>query len=378
MSVSHLKFLESRLNKLKIEDRYRYISDFKVSPEFDFSSNDYLALGHKTNTSLLEKSSRLGSGAARLLINGSDYHIALETDLANFVGTQKALLFGSGYLANIGVISSIVQRNDIVVSDKLIHGSLIDGINLSRAKHTRAKHNSIEDFEKILKKLSLSRKINQNIFIVTESVFSMDGDFAPLRELYELSERFETFLVVDEAHAFGVFGESGEGFSSNLIEKKEHVIILGTLSKSFGSFGGFVCCSEIVREVIINFARTFLFSTALPDFCCLKATASLEEIINGSSLRKELFLKINKIKELLKSYEIKNVSDSQIVPILVGSSEKAVFYSNILKEQGIKVPAIRPPTVPPDKSRLRISLTNHHTLESLEFLVKNLAQALRS
>lgn len=364
-----IRFIFSKNPINSINDRVRFI---------DFSTNDYLGLAtNSVNLSLEGNRSRIGTSSSRVLSSNLIYHEKLENELADFTGMESSLLFGSGYLANIGTLSSLINRNDIVLSDKFIHASLIDGINLSKAKNHRFVHNDINHLESLINKLSLSRKKYQEIFIVTESVFSMDGDMAPIAELNFLAKKHGATLIIDEAHAIGVFGDCGGGVLSSLNIENEEIILLGTLSKSLGSYGGFVCASKEIIEFLISTARSFLFSTALPDLLVQTALSSLYLIRENPRWGESLLKKADIFREKLKIHNIiTGDSISQIIPINIGEERKTIEVKNLLLSSGINLAAIRPPTVPEGTSRLRCSINLTHSDNDLLYAAAEISKYL--
>ncbi len=336
----------------------------------NFTSNDYLDLANNSclkNCSLKAiKKHGTSSASARLLGGSFAIHDKLEKKLAKFIGYESALLFGSGYLANLGTISTLAGKDDIVFSDRLIHSSIIDGIKLSGASHRRFRHNDIEHLKTMLEK----NKPEQAKFIITESVFSMDGDLAPLDKICEVARQFNAFLIVDEAHALGIYGQSGAGISNSLNIKPD--LIIGTLGKSFASYGGFVACSQAIKDFLINKARTFIFSTSLPPANVASAFAAIR-INQKHNLGKILLDNAAYFRNKLATAGISTMkSCSQIVPVLIGDNEKAVSISKSFKDIGIYVKAITPPAVPTGTTRLRFSITTAHSKKNLKFVAESL------
>jgi len=378
--------IKDKLKELEQNRRARSIS-YKNDPSdttivLDLSSNDYLGLSRDVRLRApLKELSRVGTSASRVLGNSLQVHADFEYSIADFTGFEKSLLFGSGYLSNIGVLSSLIGRNDYVISDKLIHASLIDGINLSRGNHLRASHNSISHFEDRLKKVSTKRLSGSEVFLVTESVFSMDGDLAPLRDLYELARKYDATLIVDEAHAMGVYGDMGRGLFDEECKglERENVIILGTLSKSFGSYGGFVCGSSDIIAYLISTARSFLFSTALPEALVHSSAIALSIFKSEQCLGKDVLRRAALFRRALEEEGINfDHQTSHILPIHVGEEGKTLKVAEELKKKGIKLSAIRPPTVPIGTSRLRCSITNVCAESQLLSAAKEIASSVRT
>ncbi|MCK5850724.1 MAG: 8-amino-7-oxononanoate synthase [Kiritimatiellae bacterium] len=329
----------------------------------NFSSNDYLNLTNHVivRTKSAELLERYGSGAgASRLVNGSlPCHEELEHKLAEFKDYPSALVFGSGYLANLGVISAIVERDDHVFADKLVHASIIDAILLSHAKLHRFKHNDPEHLHTLLKK----NPGNGKRLVVTESVFSMDGDLAPLPEIASVAKESGAMLMVDEAHATGVFN-SGLVGQHNLESTTN--ISMGTLSKALAGYGGFVACSPDMRKLLINKARSFIYTTALPPSSVGAALGALNVLSAEPNLGSDLLARSARFRTLLQEAGLNTLSSvSQIIPVVVGSTEKALSLSSRLEEKGILAVPIRPPTVPQGSARLRLSVTLAHTMDDL-------------
>jgi len=330
----------------------------------EFSSNDYLGLSD--HPMLKEASCRaievFGCGAAgsRLMSGNISLHEELETRLARLTGMEAVLVFGSGYLANTGFINSITSRDDMVFADRLNHASLVDGALLSRARMIRYKHCDMEHLESLLSE----RRCSGNRYIVTDSLFSMDGDIAPLPELNELSTRFNCNLIVDEAHAIGVFG-NGAGICREY-EIRPHALT-GTLSKALGSYGGFVAGNEDLRKFLINRARTFIYSTGLPPAAPAAAIQSIDIIESEPDSGKKLLDMASYFRRRIESSGFStSPSESQIVPLQMGENHRATALSEYLKREGISAVAIRPPTVPVGTARIRFSVTLRHSRSDLD------------
>jgi len=347
---------------------------FSDGREFiDLSSNDYL--GFSTHPKLKQASKEVvdklgvGSSASRLLSGDSDICHHLEEKTAQFKGKERALVFNSGYQANVGIISAFCSRGDVIFSDKLNHASIIDGIVLSGAKFFRFSHNDSNHLEQLLKE---QRHKFKEALIITESVFSMDGDKPALGELVSLKEKYNCKLMVDEAHATGIFGKSGAGVveEEGLIKKID--IIMGTFSKALGSFGGYVACSKSSVDYLINTARSFIYSTALPPSVIAANLASLELVEEEPERRRGLINNADYFRKRLKDLGFKIKGSSQIVPLIVSDNRKVIKMSKELQRKGYWVLPIRPPTVPIGESRLRFSLTLNHSEEILERLVKDI------
>lgn len=339
----------------------------------NFGSNDYLGLAaHETLVRAVEDSiGQLGFGAgASPLVNGrGTLHRRLERELAAFEGTESALLFPTGFAANVGVIGSLVGKGDVVFSDQLNHASIIDGCKLSGAKVAVYRHLDMEQLEQQLDDASRYRRR----LIVTDGLFSMDGDFAKLGELCQLSKQFDAMLMVDEAHATGVFGEHGRG-SCELFGLEDNVDVrVGTLSKAIGCIGGFASGSESLIQWIWNKARPQIFSTAQPEVNSAAALAALKLIQEQPERRHRVLQLSQQLRIRLEDcgFEVGG-SESQIVPVIIRENLKTARMSAELAHNGLYVPAIRSPSVPAGQSRLRISVCSEHTEKQLEILVTQL------
>ncbi len=331
----------------------------------NFSSNDYLGLANDVRLREAAQAALLkcgvGSGASRLVVGDSGEHQALEAELAHFEGTESALLFNSGYAANVGVIGALCGPGDVVFSDELNHASIIDGCRLSRAQVVVYPHRDVGALEQLVAKTAGRRRL-----VVTDSVFSMDGDLAPLRELSALCMKEHLGLMVDEAHATGVLGRTGAGLCEVLGVKPD--VVMGTLSKAVGAVGGYVACASVVKHLLVNHARSLVFSTALPASMCAAARAGLCAIAEPER-RAALWANI----ELFASARHVEARSS-IFSVILGEPGAAVAAATSLRAQGLLVKAIRPPTVPAGTSRLRIAITSGHSSEQ----IRQLNDALRN
>ena len=343
----------------------------------NFSSNDYLGLANdpRLKKASIEAIERFGCGAtaSRLLTGDLTLHEELEVDLARMMGAEAALVFGSGFLTNLGVMTSLAGPGDWIFSDRLNHASLIDGIRLSRAHCERYLHKDMAHLEELLKKHggAYGKRI-----IVSESVFSMDGDIAPLEELTRLARRYQAFLIIDEAHAVGVFGRSGGGVSriSGTVAKPD--VIIGTLSKSLGGYGGFVACSASVRRLLINRARSFIYTTGLPPACLGSAREAVRIVVSEPEIGKTLLKKARRFHSLLAGHGLKIPAfESQILPVIVGENDTVIRFAGLLQKRGLLAKAIRPPTVPVGTARVRLSLTLSMSDSALEKAAITIAEA---
>lgn len=345
----------------------------------NFSSNDYLGLARdrRLKEAAIDAVKKFGAGAtaSRLLTGHLILHQELEDDLARMMVAEAALVFGSGFLTNLGVLTSIAGPGDRVFSDRLNHASLIDGIRLSKAHCDRFHHKDMDHLEDLLKKRSEmpGRKI-----IVSESVFSMDGDIAPLGDLSQLAERYHAMLIIDEAHAIGVMGWQGGGACAIPGKEIRPDITIGTLSKALGGYGGFVACSKSIRRLLINKARSFIYSTGLPPACLGSAREAVGIVMTEPELGKNLLEKARRFHGLLVRYGVSMAGfESHILPLIIGENDAVMRFSEMLLEKGLLVKGIRPPTVPPGTARVRLSLTLSMTDASLESAAKIIADSLK-
>lgn len=327
----------------------------------NLSSNDYLGLA--TDPRLVaaaqEAAARWGAGstASRLIVGTLALHHEVEEAVAAFKGTPRAVLFNTGYMANVGVIAGLMGKGDVILSDKLNHASIVDGQRLAEARYYRYPHNDLERLEDLLKKQAAARRV----LIVTDSVFSVDGDVAPLRELVALKERYGAWLMIDEAHATGVFGARGAGLAEALGLTAAVDIHMGTFSKALGSFGAYVAGSGPLIEMLYNKARSFIFSTALPPPVLGAMQAAVEIVQQEPQRRQYLLAQAARFRRRLQAGGLDTLaSSSQIIPVLVGDNARALEFAGALRQAGLMVVAIRPPTVPPGGARLRFSLSAAH------------------
>lgn len=326
-----------------------------------FCANDYLGLSRHPEVVQTAKQALdqwgVGAGSARLIAGTSRPCAELEERIARFEGKERALVFSSGYLANVGTISALAGPEDIVILDKLCHASLVDAAKLSEATIRVYPHKNLDYLEKLLKKLRARR-----IWIVTDSIFSMDGDFAPLRELAGLKNRYGAYLVIDEAHGTGVFGKNGRGLAEYLKVTDEIDVHIGTLSKAVGTLGGFVTAKRHLIDYLVNRARTFIFATALPPAVCAAAGKAFDLIETHPELRARLFQNVKRLRQGLRQAGLPVLEgESPIIPVLFGDEKKTLEAAQSLFEKGFLVPAVRTPTVPKGKARLRITVSALHT-----------------
>jgi 8-amino-7-oxononanoate synthase len=344
-----------------------------------FCSNDYLGLAnHPQVVAAFRKAAEhygVGSGASHLVNGHSAEHHALEEELAAFTGRDRALLFSTGYMANLGVISTLVGQGDGVFEDRLNHASLLDGGLLSGARFQRFLHNDLDNLRKRLQRTDVERKL-----VVVDGVFSMDGDMAPLPQLARLCAEENAWLMVDDAHGFGCFGETGGGSAQHFgLDQQQLPVLMGTLGKAFGTFGAFVAGSHTLVETLINFARPYIYTTALPPAVAAATRASLRLLQEESWRRQHLQELISRLRNGAAQLDLPLMDSlSPIQPLLLGDDARALAFSRKLEERGLLVTAIRPPTVPEGSARLRITLSASHSLEDVDLLLDALGQIQRS
>ncbi len=346
----------------------------------NFGSSDYLGLASDERLAeaaqCVSTSEGWGSGASPLVSGRSESHAELERRLAEFEESEAALVFSSGFAANAGVVPALVEAGDAIFCDAKNHASLIDGCRLSRAARFVYRHCDCDDLERMLKEAGDFRRR----LVVTDSLFSMDGDTAPLVEIGELAEQYDAILMVDEAHGTGVFGPGGRGVVEQLateypaVHDRVHVRV-GTLSKALGSGGGFVCGKQSLINWLANRARTYVFSTAQPPATSAAAMVALEIVEREPERREVLLRNASELRERLREagWDV-GTSNSQIIPIVVGDADRTMRMAGALREAGFFVPGIRPPTVPEGESLLRISLCYHHTARMIDGLLEVLCE----
>lgn len=346
----------------------------------NLSSNNYLDLANDQRIKdaaikAVEKYG-CGSGASRLVCGNMKLHNELENKLAQFKSVEACLVFNSGYNANVGIISALVDRGDIVFCDRLNHASIIDGIILSRAELKRYPHKDISSLESLLKKSKGSAKK----LIITDSVFSMDGDIAPLADLISLARKYNCLLMIDEAHATGVLGENGRGALEHLglEDAKENLVQMGTLSKAIGGFGAYVCGTKYLIEYLINKSRAFIYTTSLPPAVIAADIKALEIAQGGKELRIKLRGNIRFFKSRLKSLGFDVIAEeTPIIPLIIKDSKLTMEFSKILFDEGVFAQGIRPPTVARGSARLRITLMATHKKDDLGFALDKIEKVAK-
>lgn len=345
----------------------------------NFSSNDYLGLANDARLSeAMAAAARqygAGSGASALISGYGPLHQELEAGLARFLGREAALLFPSGYHANLAVLTALAGRGDRIVQDRLCHASLIDGARLSGARLLRYQHADIESLER-----QLAQGGEGHTLIVTDGVFSMDGDIAPLAEIASCCARHDAWLVVDDAHGLGVLGRSGRGSAEHLDVPDSGIpVLIGTLGKSFGISGAFVAGDEALIDHVANRGRSYMYTTSMPPSLAAAGLAALEAISGDPALRRRLHARISQFREGAARLDLDLMpSETAIQPLLAGEAAAALEMSQRLADRGYLVVAIRPPTVPAGSSRLRITLSAAHSEEQVEGLLTVLRQCQAS
>jgi 8-amino-7-oxononanoate synthase len=368
-----MEWLEKEIEQIEKQGRMRGLMAIQptsaVTAEFNgqriilFSSNDYLGLSFNQEVreavELAVNRFGIGPRGASLICGYTTLHEELEEALAKLKGTETALLFPTGYMTNIGILQALGGEEVAIFSDELNHASIIDGCRLSRSKVHVYRHTDLNHLESLLRQSPSKRKL-----IVTDAVFSMDGDLAPLKELVDLKKRYDALLIVDEAHSTLIFGKDGSGLSHELEVQMEVDIQMGTLSKAVGSIGGFVALNQRLKTYLINRARSFIFTTALPLPAVAAALAAIKVATTDNHLRNALWNNIHYLEQRLnrKLY-------SPIVPIVIGEERRTIEIGQTLFQAGFHVGTVRPPTVAPGTSRLRITLSAIHTNGQVDALV---------
>ena len=342
----------------------------------NLSSNDYLGLAGNGEIAAAMSAALgaegAGSGASRLVTGNRMPYERLERSLAEWQHSEAALVFANGYMANVGAISAVAGRGDVVFSDRLNHASIVDGIALSRAEHVRYRHNDMEHLDSLLRKHCNARRQ----WIVTDAVFSMDGDQAPLRELVRLKREHGTLLIVDEAHSGGVYGTYGEGLAQKLGLHNDVDVHMGTFSKSFGVYGAYISGSRTLIRWLLNKARPLIYSTALPPAAVAGVEKALTLVQEASALRDRVMSSGRLFRSGLREAGFAVAEgDSPIIPVIAGANDTALHFSRALEQAGIAAVAIRPPTVPAGTARIRFSVSAAHEESDLKQAVAQIRQA---
>jgi glycine C-acetyltransferase/8-amino-7-oxononanoate synthase len=374
--LTKVNFLETELEAVKSKNLYRSLRviEGEQGPAVTIDgrqvillcSNNYLGLSShpKLKEAAKEAIDRYGCSASssRLISGNMELHERLERKIASFKRTEASLIFNSGYQANTGIIPALTDKEDIIFSDELNHASIIDGCRISKAEVKVFPH---KDMEFLGKLLGESCDFKQRL-IVTDGVFSMDGDITPLPKIVELADRYSAMVMVDEAHATGVLGKGGRGTIEYFGLEGRVPIVMGTLGKALGSFGAYVAGSKMLREYLINKCRSFIFSTALPPPVLASSIAAIELVEEEPQLRENLWRNVSYLRKGLKDLGYSILGDTQIIPLIVGDEKLTMRMGELLLKEGVFVQGICPPTVPQGKSRLRITVTSSHTMEHLE------------
>ena len=373
--------LQDGLRALEKRGQRRSLVDMSATPGMsrpaaNLCSNDYLGLSQSEDlraavTEAVRTAPRVAGSGSRLLSGHSREWDSLEQEFAQFAGTEAALYFGSGYAANIALLTSILRKDDVVFSDELNHASLIDGMRLSGARKVIYRHLDLNDLETALRTAPHG---NGRRFVVTESVFSMDGDIADVPDLAALCARYDAGLILDEAHAIGVHGPNGRGIAAAAALTAEVIAMTHTCGKALASAGAFVCGSATLRDHLINHARTFIFSSAMPPYMAAQIRAALQIARRMDRERAELLSNAKRLTAELQSQGYDTAaSASQIIPVIIGNNDEALATAEFLQHEGFAVRAIRPPTVPTGRARLRLSLTSAIPASELTRLANCLA-----
>ena len=348
-------------------------------PFLNFCGNNYLSLsGHPdliAAATAATKQFGVGTTGSHLVVGHTEIHHRLEEKIASFLGAEKALIFSTGYMANLAIPATFLDRNDLIIQDRLNHASIIDAAQMSRAKLRRYPHAAAGDAEQLL----AQGQPHQRKMLITDGVFSMDGDLAPLKQLRQSCLAHESVMVVDDAHGLGVVGERGRGSLSHFqLQPTGNVLMLGTLSKAVGSFGAFVAGDSVYIDTLLQHARPFIYTTALP---CPAAAAAIKaiELFETESWRQEkLNENIGLFRDLASAAGIPlTYATTPIQPVIVGKNKNALQIANHLKQSGVLAIAIRPPTVPIDQSRIRITLMTDHSEADIRLLVEKFSAALK-
>lgn len=381
-----MSFYDEEIKKLVEKDNFRQVHNIEYKTGkylsidgrnlLNFSSNDYLNISTDRDllNEFIEKYKNheefiLSSTSSRLLTGTSTVYKKLENNLAKIFNKEACLIFNTGYQCNLGVVSSLVNRDDVIFSDKLNHASIIDGMRLSSTQFFRCKHFDYNNLEELLIK---HRHEYKKAIIISESVFSMDGDIADIKKLIELKKKYNCLLMIDEAHAFGIYGKNLAGIADrdNLLNDVD--IITATLGKSFASMGAFCVSNRTIIDYLINKANSFIFSTAIPPVNIMWSNFLIEEKFNTVRQKAE---KLNTLIKEAHNY-IKDNGETQIVPVIIGENNKTVIIAEQLRAKGFYVLPVRPPTVPVNTSRLRLSLTADITFDEFKTVIDTVKEVL--
>jgi 8-amino-7-oxononanoate synthase len=364
------------LEQLRARDRLRALAPREG---LDFTSNDYLALAESPGyrdaaVAALARGVPVGAGGSRLLRGNHEEHEALETEAARFFGADSALYFGAGFSAGEALLATLPQRGDLIVHDALIHASAHDGMRLARAEARSAAHNDANAFDDAIRAWRREGGSGR-VWIVAESLYSMDGDKAPLAELAAVALRQEAFLLIDEAHATGVCGPGGRGLA-HALEGRENVVTLHTCGKALGVFGALVCLPRVLRDFLVNRCRPFIFATAPSPLLAACVREALRIVEGADDRRVALAARVALAGRDLRAALGLESSGTQIQPVVVGSNARALALAAAMRAYGYDIRAIRPPTVPEGAARLRLALTLHTSEEDIATMIGRLAQEL--
>ena len=383
-----MDFLRDQLEDLKRSGLYRSLREVEGPPGttividgrklLQFSSNNYLGLANhprlKAAAMAAVERYGVGSGASRLVCGNLDLNRKLEEKLAQLKKKEAALLYSTGYMANLGVIAALAGEGDLILSDEFNHASIVDACRLSRAQTRVYPHKRMDELEKLLAGAESSKRR----LIVTDGIFSMDGDIAPLPDLVDLAEKYECLLMVDDAHATGVLGPNGGGTGDHFGLAEKIDVAMGTFGKALGGFGAFVAGDRNLRELLINCSRPFMFTTGLPPSVLAAGIAALEVVEEEPEMRARLWDNANLLRNGIEEMGFTLAGgETQIIPLLAGDASLAMEMSSLLREEGLFIQGIRPPSVPPGTSRLRITVSAAHTRGELAFALEALQKAGR-
>ncbi len=377
--------LQEQLATLVANQAYRTVRAFDAQPFINFSSNDYLGLSQhpKLKQASIEAIDQFGTGgqSSRLVSGTKNLHLALESAVASYKNTEAALVFSSGYQANVALLQALCQKDDVILADKWNHASLVDGCRLAEATTVRYRHADMNHLEARLK--ALDGKVSGTIWIVTDSLFSMDGDWVDLPALVGLAQRYGAEIILDEAHASGLFGATrSSGLAEHFGVSNQITVQMGTFSKGLGSFGAYVAGSQAVVDWLINKARGFIYTTALPPSVVAANVAAMQVVQQEPQHKQQLWQHVAWLNQQLSHLAdgallpyLTPKSESQIIPITLGDNDTVLRASQWLQaEHGLWLSAIRPPTVPVGTARLRVSVCANHTQAELQQLVTALTQ----
>jgi len=383
-----MDFLRDQLEDLKRSGLYRSLREVEGPPGttividgrklLQFSSNNYLGLANhprlKAAAMAAVERYGVGSGASRLVCGNLDLNRKLEEKLAQLKKKEAALLYSTGYMANLGVIAALAGEGDLILSDEYNHASIVDACRLSRAQTRVYPHKRMDELEKLLAGAESSKRR----LIVTDGIFSMDGDIAPLPDLVDLAEKYECLLMVDDAHATGVLGPNGGGTGDHFGLAEKIDVAMGTFGKALGGFGAFVAGDRNLRELLINCSRPFMFTTGLPPSVLAAGIAALEVVEEEPEMRARLWDNANLLRNGIEEMGFTLAGgETQIIPLLAGDASLAMEMSSLLREEGVYIQGIRPPSVPPGSSRLRITVSAAHTRGELAFALEALQKVGR-